>query len=56
MDGDKLNEMSIETLWALHLQVDFELSRRMTARKAQLEEYLKKISLIGSEPVDHAAR
>ena len=47
MDGNKLDEMSIDSLWELRLQVNFELGRRITIRKAALDDYLQQLGLDG---------
>ena len=44
MCNDHLHEMSLEELWNLHEEVSSELSRKMTLKKAKLEERLRKIS------------
>jgi DNA-binding protein H-NS len=43
MDFDRLNEMSLDELWRLHEAIVVELSRKMTAEKAKLEERLSKL-------------
>jgi hypothetical protein len=47
MDGNKLDEMSIDSLWELRLQVNSELGRRITIRKAALDDYLQQLGLDG---------
>jgi DNA-binding protein H-NS len=43
MDIKRLMEMSLDELWKLHEDVAAELSRRITAEKALLEERLRKL-------------
>jgi DNA-binding protein H-NS len=43
MDINRLSEMSLDELWTLHEGVVAELSRKITAEKAILEERLRKI-------------
>jgi hypothetical protein len=44
MDFDQLSEMSLDELWSLHQAIVVELSRKMTAEKAKLEERLRKLN------------
>jgi DNA-binding protein H-NS len=39
-----LSEMSMEELWNLHEKIAGELTRKMTFKKAKLEERLRKLS------------
>ena len=43
MAFDQLSEMSLDELWSLHQAIVAELSRKMTAEKARLEERLRKL-------------
>jgi hypothetical protein len=49
MDRDELNAMTIEQLWALHLSVKSELSRRIVTRKKTLDRYQHAIRAVASK-------
>ena len=43
MKPDDLKLMSVDKLWALHLEVTLVLTRRMSAEKRQLEQRLRQL-------------
>lgn len=43
MEAGRLKEMSVDELWLLHQEVASELSRKIQAEKAKLEDRLQKI-------------
>ena len=48
MDRQRLEDMSIDELWALHMDVDAVLAAKLIAQKNQLESRLAKL---GHEPL-----
>jgi DNA-binding protein H-NS len=49
MDFKRLNEMSIDELWVLHEHISAELSHKLIAEKAVLDERLGKLALNKSD-------
>jgi DNA-binding protein H-NS len=48
MKADDLKSMSIDELWALHLEITSVLASRISAEKTQLEERLKQLQSSGT--------
>ena len=48
MKADDLKSMSIDELWALHLEITSVLASRISAEKTQLEERLKQLQSSGA--------
>ena len=44
MTNNELNSMSVDDLWELHERVNAQLSRKLVAEKAELEERLYQVS------------
>ena len=51
MRPGELKSMSVNELWDLHEQVDGELTNKLTAEKARLEERLRRLSSVGRNTV-----
>jgi DNA-binding protein H-NS len=43
MKPDDLELMSVEELWALHMEIDAVLTRRISAQKRQLDQQLRQL-------------
>jgi DNA-binding protein H-NS len=52
MTPDDLKSMSIDELWALHLEITAVLTRRMSAEKRQLEQRLQELQAGGTSNQD----
>ena len=50
MRAHDLKAMSVDQLWSLHEQVAAELGRKIAAEKAELEQRLRKLGFVGTEP------
>jgi DNA-binding protein H-NS len=49
MKRTDFGSMSIDELWALHLEIDVALTRKMSAKKLQLDQRLRQLELGASE-------
>jgi DNA-binding protein H-NS len=53
---DDLKSMSIDELWALHLEITSVLASRISAEKTQLEQRLKQLRSSGASNGKHERR
>jgi DNA-binding protein H-NS len=53
---DHLESLSVDELWDLHEEIVAELSRKIEAEKAMLEERLRRLGKAGKNPIRRAKR
>jgi DNA-binding protein H-NS len=59
MKHQYLNSLSVDKLWALHEQVNLELSRKIAAEKARLDQRLRQLGVnkpFGTGKMGHTRR